>query len=358
MAAELEPVAAVDLPWAALVQTEVKMEKQDAGGLKAGAEGVGRVSRVIQAGAGGASLRRSAPQHVTQQLKDEPVQQHEIQGQEVKQAMQTSFEAKLPLVTPQPALRDDLPNLETWRQRFRGLCYQAAEGPREVCSRLRELCRGWLEPQRRSKEQMLELVVLEQFLAVLPREMQSWEWERGVQTCAEAVTLAEGFQLGQAEDKEIQGTVNVKVEAVSSVKTQPTGALQQPVDGCLEQPKAHPADMLLEEAGQRKIPGPQDKPLCIPKEEPLPDEELDFPKTKETWELSGNESSSSRCPRRGLSPEAARNICNSASNARRAWECLPTHHTQVSAFRLPGLSLAALVTCNPSANCLPSSWIG
>ncbi|XP_025051382.1 zinc finger protein 436-like [Alligator sinensis] len=274
MAAELEPVAAVDFPLAALVQAEVKMEKQDAGGLKAGAEGVGKVSRVIQAGAGGASPRRSAPQHVTQQLKDEPVQQHEIQGQEVKQAMQTSFEAKLPLVTPQPALGDDLPNPETWRQRFRGLRYQEAEGPRDVCSRLRELCQRWLEPQHRSKEQMLELVVLEQFLAVLPREMQSWEWERGVQTCAEAVTLAEGFQLGQVEDKEIQGTVNVKVEAVSSVKTQPTGALQQPVDGCLEQPKAHPADMLLEEAGQRKIPGPQDKPLCIPKEEPLPDEEL------------------------------------------------------------------------------------
>uniref|UniRef100_A0A7M4E7Y2 SCAN box domain-containing protein n=1 Tax=Crocodylus porosus TaxID=8502 RepID=A0A7M4E7Y2_CROPO len=85
---------------------------------------------------------------------------------------------------------------EMRRRRFRGLRYQEGEGPRRVCSRLRELCRRWLEPQHRSKEQILELVVLEQFLAILPREMQSGQWGRSVETCAEAVTLAEGLHLG------------------------------------------------------------------------------------------------------------------------------------------------------------------
>ncbi|XP_059585305.1 zinc finger and SCAN domain-containing protein 26-like [Alligator mississippiensis] len=84
-------------------------------------------------------------------------------------------------------------------QRFQGLFYLKSKGPREVCRRLQELCRGWLEPQRRSKEQVLELVVLEQFLAILPPGMQSWEWGRSVETCAEAVALAEGIQLGQGE---------------------------------------------------------------------------------------------------------------------------------------------------------------
>ncbi|XP_059587405.1 uncharacterized protein LOC109282512 [Alligator mississippiensis] len=309
MAAELEPVAAVDLPLAALVQPEVKMEEQDPGELKAGAEG---------AETGGAALRWSALEKIKQYLQEEPAQCQEIKGQEVKQAMQPPSEVKLPLATPRLAPKHDLPTPETWRRRFRGLRYQEAKAPRDVCSHLWDLCQRWLEPQRRSKEQMLELVVLEQFLAILPQEMQSWEWGCGVETCAEAVTLAEGFQLGQADDKKFQVTVNVKIEEGSSETMQPPGvlqepvdswleqpkahpvepppgvlqepvdswleqpkahpveqppgALQEPVDSWLEQPKAHPVDMSLEEVGQREVPGPPDKP-CVPREEPLPHQE-------------------------------------------------------------------------------------
>ncbi|XP_053146268.1 zinc finger and SCAN domain-containing protein 16-like [Hemicordylus capensis] len=89
-------------------------------------------------------------------------------------------------------------------QPFRQFLYQEAEGPREACSRLRELCCQWLEPERRSKEEILELVILEQFLAILPPEMQSWVREAGPETCLRAVGLVEDFLLRRQGAKRLK----------------------------------------------------------------------------------------------------------------------------------------------------------
>ncbi|KYO26363.1 zinc finger protein 202-like [Alligator mississippiensis] len=186
------------------------------------------------------------------------------------QAMQPPCEAELPSATPQLAPRDELPTPGPWRQLFRGLRYREAEGPRRICSHLRELCRRWLEPQCRSKEQILELVVLEQFLAILPLEMRSWVCRCHVETCTQAVALAEGFQLGQAEDEKPQVTVRVKVEEGSSDQMQPPGALLEFDDSQVLQLKVHHKDRPLEEAGDQENPEPEVELPHVPKEEPSP----------------------------------------------------------------------------------------
>lgn len=86
------------------------------------------------------------------------------------------------------------PGPEAARQCFWHFRYEEVAGPHEALAQLRKLCHQWLRPEVHSKEQMLELLVLEQFLGVLPPEIQACVRGQRPGSPEEAAALVEGLR--------------------------------------------------------------------------------------------------------------------------------------------------------------------
>ncbi|XP_012632950.2 zinc finger protein 18 isoform X3 [Microcebus murinus] len=95
---------------------------------------------------------------------------------------------------PDAALQEELSSPETARQLFRQFRYQVMSGPHETLRQLRKLCFQWLQPEVHTKEQILEILMLEQFLTILPGEIQMWVRKQCPGSGEEAVTLVESLK--------------------------------------------------------------------------------------------------------------------------------------------------------------------
>ncbi|XP_069329640.1 zinc finger protein with KRAB and SCAN domains 7 isoform X2 [Eulemur rufifrons] len=126
------------------------------------------------------------------------------------------------------------PVCEIFRLHFRQLCYHEMSGPQEALSRLRELCRWWLMPEVHTKEQILELLVLEQFLSILPGELRTWVQLHHPESGEEAVAVVEDFQRhfnGSGEVSSLAREQEMHLEETTALGTTKESPPTSPLSG-------------------------------------------------------------------------------------------------------------------------------
>ena len=88
-------------------------------------------------------------------------------------------------------------NEETYRQRFRTLKPKPEESPQEFMTRLQDLGSRWTR-ETSTHQELLDLLVREQFLTMLPPDVKVAVMERQPQTCEEAGLFAQNYMQARA----------------------------------------------------------------------------------------------------------------------------------------------------------------
>lgn len=91
---------------------------------------------------------------------------------------------------------------ETYRVRFRSSVPGEEETPKELQVRLKDLYDKWMTPKTKTKEQIGDIIVMEQFLKGLNSELCTWIKERNPKSSREAAELAESFLAARRPPKE------------------------------------------------------------------------------------------------------------------------------------------------------------
>ncbi|XP_056467069.1 uncharacterized protein LOC130405837 [Gadus chalcogrammus] len=93
---------------------------------------------------------------------------------------------------------------EAYRHRFRSMGFLEDETARELQSRLTDLYQKWICPVEKTKEQIGDIIVLEQFLRILSPELRVWVKEHNPQSSKQAAELAEAFIAARRHRKGYQ----------------------------------------------------------------------------------------------------------------------------------------------------------
>ncbi|KAK2497013.1 hypothetical protein MC885_008481 [Smutsia gigantea] len=164
-----------------------------------------------------------------------------------------------PFSGPDAAPREELSSPETARQLFRQFRYQVMSGPRETLRQLRKLCFQWLQPEVHTKEQILEILTLEQFLTILPGEIRMWVRKQRPGSGEEAVTLVESLK---GDPQRLWQWISIQVlgQEILSETLGPASCPAGNVDP--------PLEVVPQELGLQNSPSEPGEPLrCTVKEE-------------------------------------------------------------------------------------------
>eukprot|EP00069_Balaena_mysticetus_P018286 bmy_11225T0 len=212
-----------------------------------------------------------------------------VQAPDVWEELTVKAEAESHLQMQESGLKRNNPLArEIFRRRFRQLCYQETPGPREALTRLRDLCYQWLRPHVSTKEQILDLLVLEQFLCILPKEVQGWVQEQCPESGEEAVILLEDLEreLDEPQHEMVAYRHRREVlskETVSLGEQMSLGLQSQPKEPQLTYDPAQEPHRIGKTDGMTKT---EDRELMLRKDCPKRVEPHGKMSYGQTWEIS------------------------------------------------------------------------
>uniref|UniRef100_A0A2K6TQX5 Zinc finger and SCAN domain containing 5A n=1 Tax=Saimiri boliviensis boliviensis TaxID=39432 RepID=A0A2K6TQX5_SAIBB len=93
------------------------------------------------------------------------------------------------VASPETPLGNHDRNPETWHMNFRMFSCPERSDPIQALRKLTELCHLWLRPDLHTKEQILDMLVMEQFMISMPQELQVLVTMNGVRSCKELEDL-------------------------------------------------------------------------------------------------------------------------------------------------------------------------
>ena len=107
----------------------------------------------------------------------------------MEQSQATDYDAVKTAILRQYEIND-----ETYRQRFRSACRKDGEMGCELVVRLRDSAKKWMK-DRETREDVLDILIMEQFLTTLAPETRTWVKERKPKSSTEAGQLADDYDL-------------------------------------------------------------------------------------------------------------------------------------------------------------------